>query len=117
VNVVKWLYTAFIEKFKIVFGHPMAFHMANLLEAAVSSSIDSISFIPEVADNMYNYNTFVERLIHSVAIRLRIFNGFSYKIKRRYIAAVVIQRQWRKSIADPDYFVCRKRLMNEFDKM
>lgn len=116
-NVVKWLYTTFIENFKVIIGHQLTFHMANLLEAAVSSSLDSISFITEVANNMYNYNTFVERLIHSVAIRLRIFNGFTNKVKRRYIAAVVIQRQWRKSIVDPDYLVCRKRLMKEFETM
>lgn len=116
-NVVKWLYTDFMQKFKIVFGFQMAFDMTNLLEAAVSSSIDSISFLPEVAENMQHYNRFVERLIHSVVIWLKMLHGFTHKIKRRYIAAVVIQRQWRNSIADPNYFLCRKRLMDEFSRM
>ena len=31
-----------------------------------------------------------------------------------WIASTAIQRCWRRAIANPEYAVCRKRLMNEF---
>ena len=32
-------------------------------------------------------------------------------------SAHIIQRKWRRSITDPAYLVCRKRLMYEFKKI
>lgn len=36
---------------------------------------------------------------------------------REQISARIIQRCWRRCIADPTYMMCRKRLMREFNDM
>jgi hypothetical protein len=32
-------------------------------------------------------------------------------------AAIAIQKQWHKSISDPSYTMCKRRLMREFEAM
>jgi hypothetical protein len=37
--------------------------------------------------------------------------------RRRWSAALRIQRAWRRAVADPELVVCRRRLMREFVEM
>lgn len=37
--------------------------------------------------------------------------------KKRVASAITIQRQWRVSISNPTYRICRNRLLNEFADM
>jgi len=41
-------------------------------------------------------------------------NSTYENVLRLYFATTHIQRRWRKCINDPNYFVCKKRLLNEF---
>lgn len=53
---------------------------------------------------------------------MNVFNRTTYANLRTEMIMVnhsahLIQRNWRRSIADPSYFACRKRLMYEFKKI
>jgi hypothetical protein len=39
------------------------------------------------------------------------------KDHKRHLAAMSIQRQWRRAIADPAYAMCRRRLLREYGDM
>jgi hypothetical protein len=42
-------------------------------------------------------------------------NDKSAELIKRWHAANVIKRLWFRCITDPNYIICRKRLMNEFE--
>ena len=61
----------------------------------------------------------VERVVENT---LNMFNRTMYANLRTEMTMVnhsahIIQRKWRRSITDPAYLVCRKRLMYEFKKI
>jgi hypothetical protein len=61
----------------------------------------------------------VERVVENT---LNVFNRTTYTNLRTEMimanhSAHVIQRNWRRSIADPVHLVCRNRLMHEFKKI
>jgi hypothetical protein len=61
----------------------------------------------------------VERVVQNT---MNVFTRTTYANLRTEMimanhTACVIQRIWRRAIANPEYLVCRKRLMNEFKKI
>jgi hypothetical protein len=45
------------------------------------------------------------------------FHDIEEELEKKVKAVYVIQRQWRKSISDPEYKMCRDRLKREFKEM
>ena len=39
------------------------------------------------------------------------------RINKSHFAASRIQKRWKHVISSPDYFICRKRLQNEFEAL
>ena len=46
----------------------------------------------------------------------KLLDKLSYFYLRNY-KAYIIQKAWRQSINNPEYTICRKRLLNEFDEL
>ncbi len=94
--------------------------LKNKIEWCIFGSIRSqfiilnyVTLDPEVIK--INYKKIIENAIESVGL---LFNDYFFKIiEPQIIAAHKIQTQWRKTISDPEYNICKNRLLREYNNL
>ena len=116
-KVVRWLYRDFTTHFVRIFGQNVLREVINILDFSITSAIDCICSLPELTEDDTRYNGFVERLVKSLMDRLWLFSTITLPIKKKYMAACVIQHRWRLANSTPKYVLCKKRLLREYNEL
>lgn len=79
----------------------------------------SILFGGRIATALYDYingGGYIHSDNEIGKVRLNHLEALNVHFVREYVAAMRIQRHWRKARASPQYYLCRKRLREEFEK-
>ena len=108
---IRDVFAPFIRKYAYTSVVPILQYCRNSLCHIVWASMnvpfprDPFEHIERVVEN--TINVMVKTSYESLKHKMLIANHYAH----------VIQRNWRRAIANPAYVMCRKRLMNEFKKI
>jgi hypothetical protein len=108
---IRDVFAPFIRKYAYTSVVPILQYCRNALAHIVWASMnvpfprDPFEHIERVVEN--TINVMVKTSYESLKHKMLMANHYAH----------LIQRNWRRTISDPGYLVCRKRLMNEFKKI
>jgi hypothetical protein len=117
ITIYGWLYLQFAKKMRMYLNVNQVNLIINIIDHTVLVAIDAICNVPEISNSKIRYNSYIYNVIDSLARKLDGHLVGTYHLKMKFFACILIQRQWRKSISDPKYYLCRKRLNREFDDL
>ena len=116
-KVIKWLYGDFKDRFLPLLGHIDMVSTITMIEMSITTALDAICYIEDISHSIYKYNQYVQHLLYSFTAKLGTFSKLTFVLKKKYFAVLFIQRQWRETISNPNYLLCKKRLIREFNEM
>ena len=108
---IRDVFAPFIRKYAYTSVVPILQYCRNALAHIVWASMnvpfprDPFEHIERVVEN--TINVMVKTSYESLKHKMLMANHYAH----------VIQRNWRRTISDPSYVACRKRLMYEFKKI
>jgi hypothetical protein len=108
---IRDVFAPFIRKYAYTDIVPILQQCRNALCHVVWSSMN----VPFPRDPFEHIDRVVENTIN--VIRLTVYESLKREMLMANHYAHLIQRNWRRAIADPAYLVCRNRLMYEFKKI
>jgi hypothetical protein len=116
-QIYKWLFCEFYNKLYPYFGYVQSHELIRMVEMGILVPIDCICLHDDMVSTDVSYNQYITNLSNSVSDRFMSDMKKKIHLKTMFVAAVHIQRCWRKAISTPSYLICRKRLFHEFYEM
>lgn len=91
--------------------------LTNIIECSVLVATDAVTYFEDITDNIDMYNLYIQRVIESLMNRFDTCRLELRELKKKYFAAIMIQRQWRTSNTNPTYQICKTRLEREYNEL
>jgi hypothetical protein len=117
-KIYTWLLLEFYQKFISLLGKDNIDNLKDLIEHCVIVGIDTACCLTDVMSDKDKYNEYTLCLVDSIITRLNSLTlyGITMSIQKQYVAATYIQRVWRNSYTNPKFYLCRRRILREFQE-
>lgn len=116
-SIYTWLYTEYSKQFIFVWGRKEIESIISTIENVVLTAVDVACTCDFLISTANRYNTYISAMIRALAHRIDTHRPETHIAKRKFFAVMHIQKCWKKCITDPDYLLCRRRLMREYHEM
>ena len=115
--IYKWLFLDMQKRLEPLFSPNEIKILTNIIECSVLVATDAVTYFEDITDNIDMYNLYIQRVIESLMNRFDTCRLELRELKKKYFAAIMIQRQWRTSNTNPTYQICKTRLEREYNEL